>query len=126
MTAEEIVLGGYASYMEGDMEALGSIYHPECKITMNGNHALSGVYIGFDAFHKGILAKLNTAWPGFKPEIEKVVSNETDVVVFLKITAMNLESRSVHHFVVKEGLQVEFNIYDDSQLAAEAIQIKGN
>jgi hypothetical protein len=27
MTAEEIVLGGYASYVQGDMEALGSIYH---------------------------------------------------------------------------------------------------
>ena len=123
MTAEEIVLGGYASYVQGDMEALGSIYHPECKITVNGNHALSGVYIGFDAFHEGILSKLNTAWPGFNLEIQKVVSNVTDVVVFLKLTATNLESRSIHHFVVKDGLQVEFNIHDDSQLAAAAIQI---
>lgn len=123
MTAEEIVLGGYASYVQGDMEALGSIYHPECKITLNGNHALSGVYIGFDALHEGILSKLNTAWPDFNLEIQKVVSNETDVVVFLKLTATNLESRSIHHFVVKDGLQVEFNIHDDSQLAAAAIQI---
>ena len=123
MTAEEIVLGGYASYVQGDMEALGSIYHPECKITLNGNHALSGVYIGFDAFHEGILSKLNTAWPDFNLEIQKVVSNETDVVVFLKLTATNLESRSIHHFVVKDELQVEFNIHDDSQLAAAAIQI---
>ena len=95
MTAKEIVLGGYASYVQGDMEALGSIYHPECKITVNGNHALSGVYIGFDAFHEGILSKLNTAWPGFNLEIQKVVSNETDVVVFLKLTGTNLESRSI-------------------------------
>ena len=123
MTAEEIVLGGYASYVQGDMEALGSIYHPECKITLNGNHALSGVYIGFDAFHEGILSKLNTAWPDFNLEIQKVVSNETDVVVFLKLTATNLESRSIHHFVVKDGLQEEFNIHDASQLAAAAIQI---
>ena len=123
MTAEEIVLGGYASYVQGDMEALGSIYHPECKITLNGNHALSGVYIGFDALHEGILSKLNTAWPDFNLEIQKVVSNETDVVVFLKLTATNLESRSIHHFVVKDGLQVEFNFHDDSQLAAAAIQI---
>ena len=81
MTAEEIVLGGYASYVQGDMEALGSVYHPECKITVNGNHTLSGVYIGFDAFQEGILSKLNTAWPGFNLEIQKGVSNETDVVV---------------------------------------------
>ncbi len=29
MTANEIVLGGYASYLQGDMEALGSIYHAD-------------------------------------------------------------------------------------------------
>ena len=42
---------------------------------------MSGVYIGFDAFQEGILSKLNTAWPGFNLEIQKGVSNETDVVV---------------------------------------------
>ena len=77
----KIVLRGYVSYVQVDMEALGSTYHPECKITVNGNHALSGVYIGFDAFQEGILSKLNTAWPGFNLEIQKGVSNETDVVV---------------------------------------------
>ena len=50
MMAGKIVLGGYASYVQVGMEALGGTYHPECKITANGNHALSGVYIGFDAF----------------------------------------------------------------------------
>ena len=30
MTAEEIVMGGYAAFGAGDMEALGKIYHPEC------------------------------------------------------------------------------------------------
>ena len=50
-------------------------YHPECKTTANGNRALPGVYIGFDAFHEGILSKLNTAWPGFNLEIQKGVSN---------------------------------------------------
>ena len=69
--AEEIVLGGYASYLQRGMEALGSIYRPECKITVNGNHALSGVYIGFDAFQEGILSKLNTAWPDFNLDIQK-------------------------------------------------------
>ena len=77
----KIVLRGYASYVQVDMEALGSTYYPERKITVNGNHALSGVYIGFDAFQEGILSKLNTAWPGFNLEIQKGISNETDVVV---------------------------------------------
>ena len=40
MTAEEIVMGGYASFAAGDMEALGKIFHPDCKITMHAQHAL--------------------------------------------------------------------------------------
>ena len=51
----------------------------ECEIKFNGSHALSGEYIGFSAFAEGVRAKLNEAWPGFNLDIEKVVSNETDV-----------------------------------------------
>ena len=123
MTAEEIVLGGYAAYASGDMESLASIYHPECKITCNGNHAFSGTYIGFKEFADGILSRLNDAWPNFNLDIEKVVSNETDVCVFLNVTADGLSSKSIHHFVVKDGVEVEFNFYDDSQLMAAAIKI---
>ncbi len=57
MTAEEIVLGGYKNFAEGDMEALSKIYHPKCKITINGNHSLSGTYIGFQSFLEKVLAK---------------------------------------------------------------------
>ena len=32
MNPREIVLGGYQSFLEGDMEALGSIYHDKCII----------------------------------------------------------------------------------------------
>ena len=39
MTAEEIVMGGYAAFGSGDMEALGKIYHPECKTTFHGSNA---------------------------------------------------------------------------------------
>ena len=64
---------------------------------------------------ENVLAKLDMAWPGFKLDIEKVVSNETDVCVFVNITAENLNSKSIHHFVIKDGLEVEFNMYDYSQ-----------
>ena len=40
MTAEEIVLRGYASFAQGDMIALSKIYHKDCIITVNGTHAL--------------------------------------------------------------------------------------
>ena len=59
---------------------------------------------------------------GFNFDTEKVISNETDVCVFVNITADNLNSKSIHHFVIKEGLEVEFNFYDDSQKMAEAMK----
>ena len=122
MTAEEIVLGGYDLFSKGDMESLSKIYHPDCQIKVNGTHALSGEYHGFSSFASNFLAKLNTVWPGFSLEIEKVVSNKTDVCVFVKITADNLSTCSIHHFVVENSLEVEFNIYDDSQVMAASMQ----
>ena len=59
---------------------------------------------------------------GFNFDTKKVISNETDVCVFVNITADNLNSKSIHHFVIKEGLEVEFNFYDDSQKMAEAMK----
>ena len=34
----------------------------------------------------------------------------------------NLNSKSMHHFVIKDGLEVEFNLYDDSQKMSEAMK----
>ena len=78
-------------------------------------------YLGFDAFASEVLAKLETTWPGFNLDITKVVAEGVDVCIFLKVTANNLESYSIHHFVVEDGLETEFNIYDDSQRMAEAM-----
>ena len=116
-------MGGYAAFGQGNIVAFAKLFHPECKVIVNGKHALSGEYIGFDAFNEGNLSKLNNAYPGMGMDIEKVVSNDSDVVVFLKVTYQNSVARAVHHFVVQDGLLMEFNVHDDSQLAAEAIQI---
>ena len=61
--------------------------------------------------------------PAWVWTLKRVVSNDSDVVVFLKVTYQNSVARAVHHFVVQDGLLMEFNVHDDSQLAAEAIQI---
>jgi len=59
----------------------------------------------------------------FNLDIEKVVSNVTDVCVFVKVTAENLNSKSIHHYVIKDGLEVEFNLYDDSQKVSKARKV---
>ena len=48
MSAEDLVLGGYAAFASGDMESLRKIYHPHCKINFHGDHPLGGSYLGFD------------------------------------------------------------------------------
>ncbi|MDG1009149.1 MAG: nuclear transport factor 2 family protein, partial [Amylibacter sp.] len=115
MTAEEIVMNGYAAFGSGDMEALGKIYHPECKTTFHANHALGGEYIGFQDLLTNMLARLNDAWPGFDLSVDNVVSNDTDVCVFCTFTADGgLSGKGVHHFVVEDGLEVSFDLYWDS------------
>lgn len=122
MKAKDIVLGGYKNFADGDMDSLGKIYHPECRITVNGDHKLSGTYVGFEEFLTKFLGKLNDTWPNFNLEINKVVADETDVCVFVHITAEGLSANSIHHFVVRDGLEVEFNIFDDSQKMAASAQ----
>ena len=71
-----------------------------------------------------MLAKLDTAWPGFNLAVDKVVSNETDVVVFCTFTDDGGESgKGVHHFVVTDGLEVSFDLYWDSGYWAEHCKI---
>ena len=79
----------------------------------------SEIHLLFSIFRM-IGTPTNETWPGFDLEIEKVVADTTDVCVFVNITADGLSAKSIHHFVVKDGLEVEFNIYDDSQSMADA------
>jgi ketosteroid isomerase-like protein len=124
MTAEEIVMGGYAAFGAGDMEALSKIYHPDCKITFHANHALGGEYNGFNDLLGNMFAKLNDAWPGFNLSVDKVVSNATDVVVFCTFTADgDVSGKGVHHFVVQDGLEVSFDLYWDSGYWGEHCKI---
>ena len=48
MTPKEIVLGGYQSFSEGDLEGLAKIFHESALIKVIGNHKRSGEYKGFE------------------------------------------------------------------------------
>ena len=39
--------------------SLAKIYHPECKISVNGKHKLSGVKVGFQKFAGNSPSKSN-------------------------------------------------------------------
>ena len=124
MTAEEIVMSGYAAFGSGDMDALGKLYHQQCKTTFHGDHALGGEYIGFPDLLTNMLAKLNDAWPGFSLGVDKVVADDKNVCVFCTITADGgLIGKGVHSFVVEDGLEVSFDLYWDSAYWAKHAKI---
>ncbi len=124
MSAEDLVLGGYAAFASGDMDALSKIYHPDCRITFHGDHPLGGSYLGFDELMLKLFSRLNDAWPGFDLNIDKVVSNDTDVVVFCTVSADGgLSGSAVHHFVVQDGLEVSFDLFWDSAYWAKNCKI---
>ena len=121
MTPKEIILGGYKSFAEGDMESLGNIYHKDALIKVNGDHELSGEYHGFDAFLVNFLAQIPTKFPNFDLNISNVTAEDDRVHVNVHYTADNLDAHSVHMFVVKDGLETEFHVFDDSQKMAMAL-----
>ena len=121
MTPKEIVLGGYQSFAEGDMESLGKIYHPNALIKVNGDHELSGDYHGFDDFLNNFLAKIPIKFPNFGLNILNVTAEDNRVIVHVKLSADNLDAEAVHMFVVEDGLETEFRIVDDSQKIAKAL-----
>ena len=60
-------------------------------------------------------------FPNFDINILNVTAEDDRVHVHLHYTADNLDAKSVHMFVVKDGLQTEFQIFDDSQKLAAAL-----
>ena len=121
MTPKEIVLGGYHSFAAGDMEGLGKIYHKDALIRVNGNHELSGEYHGFDDFLANFLTQIPIKFPNFNLDVLNVTAEDDRVHVNVHYTADNLDAQSIHMFVVKDGLETEFDIFDDSQKMAAAL-----
>lgn len=64
------------------MIALSKIDDKDCIVKEIGTLVLSREYIGFDFFAINFLGKLEKTLSWFSLEIEKVVSNETDICVF--------------------------------------------
>ena len=121
MSPKDLVLDGYRSFAAGDMEGLGKIYHKDAVIKVNGDHELSGEYRGFDDFLDNFLAQIPVKFPNFNLDILNVTAEDDRVLVNVHYTADNLDAESVHMFIVKDGLETEFHLFDDSQKMAAAL-----
>ena len=120
MTPKEVVLRGYQLFAEGDVNGLEKINHENALFMVNGDHKRSGEYKGFADFRDNFLAHLPNDFPNFNLEILHTVAEGNRVHVFVKYSADNLDAHGVHMFLVEDGLQKEFTIFDDSQKIAVA------
>ena len=120
MTPKEVVLRGYQLFAEGDVNGLEKINHETALFMVNGDHKRSGEYKGFADFRDNFLAHLPNDFPNFNLEILHTVAEGNRVHDFVKYTADNLDAHGVHMFLVEDGLQKEFTIFDDSQKVAVA------
>ena len=108
-------------FADGEMEGLAKIFHQDALIRINGSHELSGEYRGFEDFLTNFLAQIPVRFPNFNLEILNVTSEDDRVHVRVHLRADNLDSEAMHCFVVKDGLETEFDIIDDSQKIAVAL-----
>ena len=67
------------------------------------------------------LAQIPIKFPNFAVNVLNVTAEADRVHVHLHYTADNLDAQSVHMFVVKDGLETEFHVFDDSQKMAMAL-----
>ncbi|MBI36150.1 MAG: hypothetical protein CL568_01025 [Alphaproteobacteria bacterium] len=121
MTPKELVLSGYQMFAEGDLDGLGKIFHPEAVIRVNGDHELSGEYLGYENWRNNHLQRLPTLFPNFDLSILSITAEENRVQLHVQYSADNLDAQGVHMFVVEDGLEIEFTIFDDSQKLAKAL-----
>ena len=121
MTPKEIVMSGYQSFSEGNMESLSKVFHKDAVIKINGKHKYSGEYRGFSDWCDNFLIHLPVNYPNFDLSIIDTISEGNHVHVRVRYKADNLDAEAVHMFVIENELQVEFTIFEDSQIIAEAL-----
>ena len=121
MTPKELVLGGYVSFSEGDMEGLAKIYREDASIKVNGNHEIHDIVLKVHDFLENFISKLPVIFANFRLEILNVSAEGDRVYLHVRYIADNLDCEFVHMFVVKDELETEFYIFDDSQKMAAAL-----
>ena len=117
-----MVLKGYECFEKGDIKGLAALQHEHFVMKMNGMHSLSGTYNGWDNCVQNCLSKIPIALPNFNLIIKNSFANESQVFVYIKCTADNLEAFFGHYFVIADDKIKESHTFDDSQKVAHAMK----
>ncbi len=121
MSAYDLVFQGYNLFWEGNIDELGILWHEDAKLHVSGVHAWSGTYNGYNDWVSRMLSQVPEKLPGFNLNILNATSEADKVFIYLHATAKNLDMHAVHMFTVKDGLQTEMRIFDDTQKISTAL-----
>ena len=121
MSPKDLVLQGYKLFSEGKLEELGKQWSKDAKIIVTGDHAWSGTYNGYNDWLTRMLSQIPEKLPDFNLDILNVSAEGDKVYLHVDVTAKNLDMHAVHMFTVKDGMQTEFRIFDDTQKLSAAL-----
>jgi ketosteroid isomerase-like protein len=118
---ESLVAQAYASFAAGDTEAWAKIHTDDLKFTIFGDLPQSGVFVGTDAVIKNVFEVIPAHWPKFSlTPIDTKVSGDV-VFVHNKMTANNLDSETMHMFVIRNGKIAAFTAFEDTDSMRRAM-----
>ena len=121
MSPKDLVLQGYKLLSEGKLEELGKQWSKDAKIIVTGDHAWSGTYNGYNDWLTRMLSQIPEKLPDFNLDILNVSAEGDKVYLHVHVTAKNLDMHAVQMFTVKDGMQTEFRIFDDTQKLSAAL-----
>lgn len=111
---EDLVSEAYAAFAAGDTEAWAKIHTDDLKFTIFGDLPQSGVFVGTDAVIKNVFEVIPVYWPKFSlTPIDTKVSGDV-VFVHNKMTADDLDSETMHMFVIRNGKIASFTAFEDT------------
>ena len=99
MSPKDLVLHGYKLFSEGKIEELGKQWHQDAKIHVNGDHAWSGTYNGYNDWVSRMLSQIPEKLPGFNLNILNASSEADKVYIYVHATAKNLDMHAIHMFL---------------------------
>lgn len=115
MTPEETiqrVRDAMAALSQGDIDAAGTLVHPEYTYTVRGRASISGVYHGWDAM-AGVLRRILDMTNGTllaAPEI--VLADDDNVLMYMRVSGSRpdgriYDSHQAYRYRLKDGLVIE-------------------
>ena len=122
----DVVRRQYLASAAGDLAALRATLAPDVEWTEMAGFPLAGTYRTPEGVTTNVMERLGADWEGWIAHDDRYVVDGENVVVLARYTAVHkatgkqLNARVAHHFTVRGGLIVRFELFVDTALVRDA------